>query len=89
VIPRYHIVAEREHEIQNPTSEEKLLLLGKRLRLGSESRVREEWLAANPGHPGTDDIRRRNERWKRTYLRHGGEYVGWAIFVGWKPDGAS
>jgi SAM-dependent methyltransferase len=244
VIPRYHIVAEREHEIQNPTSEEKLLLLGKRLRLGSESRVLdiasgrggpavllaeafrcridgieiapefhaaaveraharglsqlvsfrlgdasrealpageydaalclgasfvygsladtvealalavrpgghvvvgepfwrrlplpddyedradpwttladtvlifetsglpvvsviasseddwdryetlhwrtvEQWLAANPGRSDADDIRLRNERWKRTYLRHGREYLGWAIFVGWKPE---
>jgi SAM-dependent methyltransferase len=245
VIPRYYIVAEREHEIQNPTSEEKLLLLGKRLRLGSKSRVLDiasgrggpalilarefgcridgieiapefyataveraqgrglsqlvsfrladasqetlpvaeydvavclgasfvygsladtvealapavkpgghvvvgepfwrrlplpddyehrgdpwttladtvvifetsglpvvsviasseddwdryetlhwhavaDWLAANPRDPDADDIRGRNEHWKRTYLRHGREYLGWAIFVGWKPDG--
>ncbi len=39
MIPRYYVVAERDHEIQNPTSEEKLLLLGQRLRLGTESRV--------------------------------------------------
>jgi len=39
VIPRYYVVAERDHEIQNPTSEEKLLLLGERLRLGPESRL--------------------------------------------------
>jgi SAM-dependent methyltransferase len=39
VIPRYYVVAERDHEIQNPTSEEKLLLLGERLRLGPKSRV--------------------------------------------------
>jgi SAM-dependent methyltransferase len=39
VIPRYYVVAERDHEIQNPTSEEKLLLLGERLRLVPESRV--------------------------------------------------
>jgi SAM-dependent methyltransferase len=248
VIPRYYIVAEREHEIQNPTSEEKLLLLGRRLRLGSESRVLdiasgrggpavilaeafgclvdgieiapefhaaaveraqarwlsqlvsfglgdalnealpageydaalclgasfvygsladtvealtpavrpgghvvvgepfwrrlplpddyqdradpwttladtvvifetsgipvvsviasseddwdryetlhwravEEWLAANADDADADDVRRQSERWKRTYLRHGRDYVGWAIFVGWKPtaDGA-
>ena len=242
MIPRYHIVAEREHEIQNPTSEEKLLLLGRRLRLGSESRVLDiasgrggpalilaeafgcrvdgieitpefqsaaveraearglsllvsfrladashealpegefdaalclgasfvygsladtvealtpavkpgghvvvgepywrrvplpddyesrtdpwttladtvvifetsglpvvsviasseddwdryetlhwravaEWLAANPDDPDADDIRNWNEHWKRTYLRHGREYLGWAILVGWK-----
>jgi SAM-dependent methyltransferase len=39
VIPRYYVVAERDHEIQNPTSKEKLVLLGERLRLGPESRV--------------------------------------------------
>ena len=39
VIPRYFVVAEAAHEIQNPTSEEKLLLLGKRLGLGPDSRV--------------------------------------------------
>jgi SAM-dependent methyltransferase len=39
VIPRYYVVAERDHEIQNPTSEEKLLLLGERVRLGPASRV--------------------------------------------------
>ena len=39
MIPRYFVVAEREHELQNPTSEEKLLLLGRRIRLGLESRV--------------------------------------------------
>ncbi len=30
----------------------------------------------------------RHERYKRTYLRHGREYLGWAIFIGWKPDDA-
>jgi cyclopropane fatty-acyl-phospholipid synthase-like methyltransferase len=39
VIPRYHVVAEAAHELQNPTSKEKLLLLGERLGLGPESRV--------------------------------------------------
>jgi len=39
VIPRYYVVAEREHEFQNPTSFEKLVLLGERLRLGPGSRV--------------------------------------------------
>ena len=47
-------------------------------------RAVEEWLATNPAYPDADDIRRRSERWKRTYLRHGREYVGWAIFVGWR-----
>lgn len=39
MIPRYYLVAESVHELQNPTSEEKILLLGRRLGLSSESRV--------------------------------------------------
>lgn len=39
MIPRYYVVAEAAHELQNPTSEEKLLLLGKRLGLGTGLRV--------------------------------------------------
>lgn len=38
-MPWYHAVAERDHEIQNPTSPEKIRLLGERLRLGPETRV--------------------------------------------------
>jgi len=48
-------------------------------------RACEEWLATNPDDPDADDIRTRHERNKHTYLRHGREYLGWAIFVGWKP----
>ena len=44
----------------------------------------EHWLADNPHDPEAPEIRRRNERERRTYLRHGREYLGWAIFVGWK-----
>jgi SAM-dependent methyltransferase len=47
-------------------------------------RAVEHWLAANADDPDAGDIRARNEHWKRTYLRHGREYLGWAIFVGWK-----
>jgi SAM-dependent methyltransferase len=39
VIPRYFVVAERDHELQNPTSREKLLDLGRRLGLGPGTRV--------------------------------------------------
>ena len=39
MIPRYYVVAEREHELQNPTSAEKLVQLGARLRLGAGARV--------------------------------------------------
>jgi SAM-dependent methyltransferase len=49
VIPRYYVVAEREHSIQNPISEEKLLVLGERLRLGPGSRVLD--IASGRGGP--------------------------------------
>lgn len=38
-MPWYYAVAERDHEIQNPTSPEKIRLLGERLRLGPDSEV--------------------------------------------------
>jgi SAM-dependent methyltransferase len=49
VIPRYFVVAEATHELQNPTSEEKLLRLGRRLGLGPESRVLD--IASGRGGP--------------------------------------
>lgn len=50
-------------------------------------RAVEEWLAEIADDPEADEIRRRHEQDKRTYLRHGREYLGWALFVGWKPGG--
>ena len=44
----------------------------------------EQWLAANPGDPDAEAIRSRHEQYKRNYLRHQRERLGWAIFVGWK-----
>jgi len=38
-VPWYYAVAERDHEIQDPTSAEKIRHLGRLLRLGPESRV--------------------------------------------------
>jgi precorrin-6B methylase 2 len=38
-VPWFHAVAERDHELQNPTSPEKIRLLGEYLRLGPESQV--------------------------------------------------
>src|SRR5690242_3827154 len=35
----WHAVVDSEHEIQNPTSPEKILLLGERLELGQDSHV--------------------------------------------------
>jgi cyclopropane fatty-acyl-phospholipid synthase-like methyltransferase len=49
VIPRYYVVAEAAHKLQNPTSKEKLLLLGQRLGLGPESRVLD--IASRRGGP--------------------------------------
>jgi SAM-dependent methyltransferase len=47
----------------------------------------EVWLAANLDDPEAPEIRARSERHKRTYLRYGRDYLGWAIFVGWKRPG--
>ena len=44
----------------------------------------EGWLASNADDPDASDIRARHEQHKRTYLRHGRDHLGWAIFVGWK-----
>jgi hypothetical protein len=38
-VPWYYSIAERDHEIQNPTSPEKTRLLGEWLRLGPGTRV--------------------------------------------------
>jgi SAM-dependent methyltransferase len=38
-VPWYYAVAERDHDLQNPTSPEKIRLLGELLRLGPETRV--------------------------------------------------
>jgi predicted O-methyltransferase YrrM len=47
-------------------------------------RAVEEWLAENADDPDADDIRSRHELYKATYLRHGRDHLGWAIFIGWK-----
>jgi SAM-dependent methyltransferase len=49
VIPRYYVVAEATHELQNPTSKEKIVLLGERLGLGPESHVLD--IASGRGGP--------------------------------------
>jgi len=48
-VPWFYAVIEREHELQNPTSPEKIRLLGERLRLGPESRVLD--IASGRGGP--------------------------------------
>jgi hypothetical protein len=48
----------------------------------------ERWLAENPVDPDAADVRTRSAGYKRTYLRYGRDFLGWAIFVGWKrPQG--
>ena len=49
MIPRYYVIAERDHELQNPTSVEKVALLGERLRLGPRSQVLD--IASGRGGP--------------------------------------
>ena len=44
----------------------------------------EAWLVRNLDNPDAGKIRARHERHKRTYLAYGRDYLGWAIFVGWK-----
>ena len=44
----------------------------------------EQWLAESPDDPDAREIQMRHEHYKRVYLRHGRELVGWAIFFGWK-----
>jgi len=44
----------------------------------------ERWLADNADDPDAADIRTRHTRWKRVYLRHARDVLGWAMFVGWK-----
>jgi SAM-dependent methyltransferase len=48
-VPWYHAVAERYHELQNPTSAEKIRLLGERLRLGPDKHVLD--IASGRGGP--------------------------------------
>lgn len=38
-MPRYHVIAERHHELQNPTTREKIRRVGELLRLGPGTRV--------------------------------------------------
>jgi SAM-dependent methyltransferase len=47
-------------------------------------RAVERWLAENPEDADAADIRARHEQYKNAYLRYGREYLGWAIFVGWR-----
>lgn len=48
-MPWYYAVAERDHEIQNPTTPDKIRLMGSRLSLGPETRVLD--IASGRGGP--------------------------------------
>jgi len=65
----FHAIGESRHELQNPTSAEKIRVVG----------------AANPGHPQFDEIRDQYERAKRAHLAYRRDLLGWAMLVGWKP----
>jgi hypothetical protein len=47
----------------------------------------ETWLEENSDDVDAAEVRAMHERAKRTYLRHGRDILGWAIFVGRKPAG--
>jgi ubiquinone/menaquinone biosynthesis C-methylase UbiE len=44
----------------------------------------ERWLEEHADDAAAPSIRARHEHAKETYLRYGREYLGWAIFAGWK-----
>ena len=52
-------------------------------------RAVEEWLGESPSDPDAPEVRVMHERSKRTYLRHGRDVLGWAIFACRKRDDAS
>lgn len=48
-------------------------------------RALEEWLAHNPHHPDSADMREEHERRRARHLGTERELLGWAIFAGRKP----
>ena len=49
-------------------------------------RASEEWLAANPEHPGAEELRLTHDRFRTDYLRFQRALLGWAIFAGRRDD---
>ncbi|HET8812741.1 MAG TPA: hypothetical protein VFM67_09110, partial [Gaiella sp.] len=93
MIPRYYVVAEQDHELQNPTSVEKLVHLGERLRLGPGSRVLD--VASGRGGPALVGAVRRLET-ARTGLsrspartRHKAVTDAAVRFAGWASSASS
>jgi SAM-dependent methyltransferase len=70
-VPWYFAVVERYHELQNPTSAEKIRLLGERLRLGPESHVLD--IAAGRGGPAL--VLAREFGCRITCVERAGEFV--------------
>ena len=60
-MPWYYAVAERDHDIQNPTSRDKIRLLGELLRLGPDTNVLDIACEIKP-HQATLVPERREER---------------------------
>ena len=78
MIPRYSVVAEREHELQNPISaSQDDWDRYETLRWRSV----EEWLGEHADDPAVEDVRSMHEHRKRAYLRYGRDVLGWALFV--------
>ena len=71
----WHAVVEAEHEIQNPTSEEKIRLLGDRLALGPDSRV----LDVASGHSGPAILLAREFGCRVTCVERAPEFLAAAL----------
>ena len=99
-MPWWYAVIESRHELQNPTSPEKIRLLGRYLELGPRSRVLElaagrggpsaladprQLAAREPDDPDADEFRERGRHYRERYLRWRRGLLAWAIFVGRKP----
>jgi hypothetical protein len=94
-VPWWFAVVEARHQLQNPTSPEKILLLGDRLGLGPDfDRARRGGRSGRARAPAraplrlSDHLRRAGGRVRRCGARSCGrgrwtrDLLGWAIFVG-------
>jgi hypothetical protein len=70
-------VVERDHELQNPTSGDKIRLVGEYMRLDDRMRVL-------PPPPEADAVRETHERRRSDQIGYRRTLLGWAIFVGRK-----
>jgi SAM-dependent methyltransferase len=70
-MPWWHSVIEARHELQNPTSEEKIRLLGKLLDLGPDARV----VDVGSGKGGPAILLAREFGWRLTCVEQAQEFV--------------